>query len=399
MEISDILKQEFKHKNQIIIDNTVFEDSNGFIPNEILHRDDQIRTLVQILKDAENGDKPNNVFIYGKPGTGKTLCTQAVLSEIEKLSDQIHVLYCNMNGIKSLYALIQKLANTLTGDRVKGRGTSLANAYETLWNNLNMLNGVLILVLDEIDNVDTSDLLYALLRFQHDYLDNLKISIVGISNSITFTEKLDPRVKSSLGEENLIFPTYNAEQIGDILRKRANQGIEKGSLDEVVIPLCAAIATQESGDARLAIQLLRTAALLAQRQGMDYVKEIHVNEARAKIERDHVTELILDLPTQSKLVLISMIFLHNKGVDKPSTTEVYDEYIEVARYIGSDVLSHRRITDYISEMVMMDIVDINLKYKGRYGRSNKNTLLIDKKIVLEKLFEDYRFISFKNYKI
>jgi cell division control protein 6 len=399
MEISNILKQESKHNNQIIIDKTVFEDSNGFIPNEILHRDDQIRALVQILKDAESGDKPNNVFIYGKPGTGKTLCTRAVLSEIEKLSEEIHVLYCNMNGIQSFFSLIQKLANTLAGDRVKGRGTSLAHAYETLWNNLNMLNGVLILVLDEIDNVDTSDLLYAILRFQHDYLDNLKISIIGISNSIIFTEKLDPRVKSSLGEENLIFPTYDAEQIGDILRKRADQGIKKDSLDEVVIPLCAAIATQESGDARLGIQLLKTAALLAQRQGLEYVKEDHVNEARVKIERDHVIELILDLPTQSKLVLISMIFLHNKGIDKPSTTEVYEEYIEIARYIGSDVLSLRRITDYISEMVMMDIVDTNLKYKGRYGRSNKNTLLINKKIVLEKLFEDYRFTSLINYKI
>ena len=393
MKVSNIVMQEFQNKSRIIIKKDVFEDSNNFIPDEILHRDDQIRILVQILKDAERGDKPNNVFIYGKPGTGKTLCTQSVVKEILKFNNQIHAIYCNMNGIKTIFALVQKLANSLSGDRVKGRGTSLAHAYEVMWSNLNALDGVLILVFDEIDYLDTSDFLYSILRFQNENLNNLKISIIGISNSITFTQRLDPRVLSSLGEENIVFPIYHAGEIGDIIQKRAEQGFINGidCLDSSVIPLCSAIATQQAGDARFAIQLLKTAALIAERERLEFVYEKHVHEAKVKIERDHIIELVLDLPIQSKTVLISIIFLNNKGKNKPSTTEIYNEYSDLVRYIGLDVLTHRRILDIISEMAMMDIVDVELNYKGRYGRSNKYRLLIDENTILKKLHEDYRF--------
>ena len=393
MKVSSIVKEEFQNKNRIIIKKDVFEDSNNFIPDEILHRDDQIRILVQILKDAERGDKPNNIFIYGKPGTGKTLCAQSVVKEILKFNNRIHAIYCNINGIKTTFALVQKLTNLLYGDKIKGRGTSLAHAYEVMWSNFNTLEGVLIIVLDEIDYLDTSDVLYSILRFQNENLNKLKISIIGISNSITFTQRLDPRVLSSLGEENIIFPIYHAGEIRDIIQKRAEQGFINGinCLDQAVMPLCAAIATQQAGDARFAIQLLKTAALIAERERLELVSEKHVHEAKIKIERDHTIELILDLPLQSKTVLISIIFLNNKGKNKPSTTEIYKEYSDLSRHIDLDILTHRRISDIISEMAMMDIVDVELSYKGRYGRSNKYRLLIDENIILKKLHEDYRF--------
>ena len=392
MKVSDIVTKELQNKNRIIINQNVFED-NDFIPDEILHRDEQIRNLVQILKDAERGDKPNNIFIYGKTGTGKTLCTKSVVTEIKKFNNQIHTIYCNMNGIKTIFSLIQKLANSLSGDKVKGRGTSLARAYEIMWSNLNILDGILILILDEIDYLDTSEFLYSILRFQKENLNNLKISIIGISNSITFTQRLDPRVLSSLGEENIVFPIYHLEEISDIIQKRAELGFKNGvnCLDQSVIPLCSAIAIQQSGDARLAIQLLKTAALIAERDALEFISEKHVYEARVKIERDHVVELILDLPMQSKMVIMSIIFLKNKGNNIPSTTEIYKKYSDLARLVDIDILTHRRISDIMSEMDMMDIVNVELCYKGRHGRSNKYRLLIDENTILKKLHEDYRF--------
>ena len=392
MKVSDIVTKELQNKNRIIINQNVFED-NDFIPDEILHRDEQIRNLVQILKDAERGDKPNNIFIYGKTGTGKTLCTKSVVTEIKKFNNQIHTIYCNMNGIKTIFSLIQKLANSLSGDKVKGRGTSLARAYEIMWSNLNILDGILILILDEIDYLDTSEFLYSILRFQKENLNNLKISIIGISNSITFTQRLDPRVLSSLGEENIVFPIYHLEEISDIIQKRAELGFKNGvnCLDQSVIPLCSAIAIQQSGDARLAIQLLKTAALIAERDALEFISEKHVYEARVKIERDHVVELILDLPMQSKIVIMSIIFLKNKGNNIPSTTEIYKKYSDLARLVDIDILTHRRISDIMSEMDMMDIVNVELCYKGRHGRSNKYRLLIDENTILKKLHEDYRF--------
>ena len=80
-----------------------------------------------------------------------------------------------------------------------------------------------------------------------------------------FTEFLDPRVKSSLGEENMIFPPYNAGELQDILNQRVGIALKTDTIDEDVVPLCSALAAQEHGDARRALDLLRMSAELAER--------------------------------------------------------------------------------------------------------------------------------------
>ena len=192
--------------------------------------------------------------------------------------------------------------------------------------------------------------------------------MIGISNDLSFKDFLDPRVLSSLSEEELVFPPYNAPQLCDILQQRAESAFVQNALDEGVIPLCAALAAQEHGDARRALDLLRVSGELADRADVERVTEVHVKMAQAKIENDSMIECIATLPTQSKVVLYSMLLLDKMGQNIFTSGEVSRIHKEIAPTLQLDVLTHRRITDLISELNMLGVINTRVVSRGRYGQ-------------------------------
>jgi cell division control protein 6 len=237
---------------------------------------------------------------------------------------------------------------------------------------------VVVIMLDEIDKLvekSGDDTLYNLSRMNSE-LANSRVSIMGISNDLKFTDFLDPRVKSSLGEEEIVFPPYDATQLRDILQHRSEIAFKPDILSEDVIPLCAAFAAQEHGDARRALDLLRTAGELAERDRTETVDEKHVRHAQEKIELDRVVEVVRTLPTQSKLVLYAIILLEKNGVHNINTGEVFNIYKRLAQEIDADVLTQRRVTDLISELDMLGIVNAVVVSKGRYGRTKEISLSV-----------------------
>ncbi len=161
--------------------------------------------------------------------------------------------------------------------------------------------------MDEIDKLvykSGDDVLYHLSKINDD-LKNARVSIIGISNDLLFTDFLDPRVKSRMEGEKMVFPPYNAEQLQDILKQRAALAFDDDVLEPGVIPLCAALAAQEHGDARKALDLLRIAGEIAERENADKDhRTVHVYKAKNKMELDCVSEAVRTLPTQSKMVLM-----------------------------------------------------------------------------------------------
>jgi cell division control protein 6 len=250
--------------------------------------------------------------------------------------------------------------------------------YSTFFDAVDYHERVVVIMLDEIDKLvekSGDDTLYNLSRMNSE-LDNSRISIMGISNDLKFTDFLDPRVKSSLGEEEIVFPPYDANQLRDILQHRADVAFKGNALTEDVIPLCAAFAAQEHGDARRALDLLRTAGELAERSQADTVEESHVRQAQDKIELDRVVEVVRTLPTQSKIVLFAIILLEKNGVHNINTGEVFNIYKRLCEEIDADVLTQRRVTDLISELDMLGIVNAVVVSKGRYGRTKEISLSV-----------------------
>ena len=80
-----------------------------------------------------------------------------------------------------------------------------------------------VLILDEIDflvKLFGDDLLYAFTRSGNKLTPGF-LAIDGISNDLKFKEGHDPRVLSSQSEEELVFPTYNEDELWEILKERA----------------------------------------------------------------------------------------------------------------------------------------------------------------------------------
>lgn len=383
-----------------------------YTPDELPHREEQIKQLARILAAPLRGETPSNIFIYGKTGTGKTATVNLVAKELVKAGERapfrIEVIYINCEVVNTQYRVLAMLANHLLERLRERRGSSYLKSlglplqvpmtgwptdqvYRCFFKALDQDKQLAVIVLDEIDKlvIKSGDgALYNLTRINSD-LERAKVSVVGISNDLNFIAYLDPRVRSSLSEEELIFPPYNALQLKDILERRAKMSFQEGVVEEGVIALCAAHAAREHGDARRALDLLRVAGEVAEAEGVKTVTIEHVKRAFQKIERDKMIEAIRTLPTQSKLVLHSVVLLSERGIRRAITGDVYSVYRALCRQSGVDVLTHRRVSDLISELDLMGVVCAKLVNKGRYGRTKEITLNIPLPQVKEALQFDY----------
>jgi cell division control protein 6 len=367
---------------------------HSYTPDYLPHRKSQIEALASILVSALKGETPSNVLIYGKTGTGKTATVRFVGKELEKYSirknARCYMHYLNCEIIDTQYRVLATLAKVL-GRNVPMTGWPTDQVYEEVRMAIDEREQTIIIVLDEIDKLvkKGDDVLYSLSRINSD-LQRAKVSLIGITNDLKFKNFLDPRVISSLSEEEIIFPPYNAEQLQDILAQRAELAFYENVLDDEVIPYCAALAAQEHGDARKALDLLRVSGEIAERDGDDTVTREHVRKAVKKIECDHVVEVVRTLPTQNKILLYGMILLSSIGRKKFTTGEVYTVYKSLCKRIGIDVLTQRRISDLISELDMLGILNSIVISKGRYGRTREIRLDIPVEPVKEAILEDYR---------
>ena len=363
-----------------------------YIPLELPHRSEEIRRLAEVVAPALRGERPNNVFIYGLTGTGKTAVTKYVLRRLQELASQkgamVQSIYVNVRQRETPYKVLADVAEQL-GLRVPFTGLSIGELFSRIVKRLSRLEGVYIVVLDEIDFLVRrgDDVLYDLTRV-NEHLQRARVSVIGITNSVRLVDSLDPRVRSSLGEQTLVFSPYNAEQLKDILSQRAAMAFNDGALEEGVIPLCAALAAREHGDARRALDLLRVAAEIAEREGAPKVTEEHVMRARAEIERDKVSDVIRTLPLHSKLVLASVLSATGWGRGEATTGDIYSTYRSVVRSLGLEEVTLRRVSGVLGELDMLGIISGRVVSRGRYGKTRVVELAADPETVAQALSED-----------
>lgn len=387
--------ENFLKRNSLFTDKTILQ--SNYIPSEILHREEQIDLLANILAPSLKFEKPSNVFIYGKTGTGKTLVAQHVASELKKTADlkkiNLEIVYLNCKLKKMAdteYRLIAELARFF-GKAIPSTGLPTEDVYNSFFKCIDSKKQTIILVLDEIDQLvkKTGDgIIYSLTRMNSE-LKNAQISIVGISNDLMFADYLDPRVKSSLSEEELVFPPYNALQIQDILKKRAVLAFKPDVLDDGIISKCAAYAAREHGDARRALELLRVACELAERKNKNKINMTDLDEAQEKIERERILDSIITQPKQFQTTIYA-ILLTCLGKKPVFTSDVYELYKKVCLQTGLRPLTQRRIGDIIAELDMLGIINTKIISKGRYGRTREINLSIpiNLRLKIRKVLEE-----------
>jgi archaeal cell division control protein 6 len=374
--------EQYLKRDMLFKDKKVF--SMSYTPDQIAFRDDQIDMMASILAPALRLEKPSNLFIYGKTGTGKTLTVRYTTNQLHQLAIErgipLRVCYlnCKMKRVADTeYRLIAQLAREF-GKEIPATGLPTDEVYKIFFDVLDEKEQMTILILDEIDQLVKKagdEILYNLTRINSE-LKRSQVTIIGVSNDLVFTDGLDSRVKSTLSEEEILFPPYNAIQIQSILKKRAEIAFKPGTILPGVIEKCAAYAAKEHGDVRRAIELLRVAGEIAERKSEENVAIAHLDEAEDKIERDRVTDIIKTQPKQFQALLYAVIKLSVTSQTYILTGEVYELYKSVCYDCELRPLTQRRISDVISELDMLGIINAKVISKGRFGRTREIALAI-----------------------
>lgn len=388
--------EKFLNQKSIFKNKKVLQEK--YIPTTISYRKTQISQLASILAPSLKTDRPSNIFLYGKTGTGKTLCTKYLFNELKTTAKEknipLQLIYvnCKLKKIANTeYRVIAQFAREV-GQEVPATGLPTDEVYNLFLKKINEKEQVVILALDEIDRLVSKigdEILYNLTRLNSE-MDKAQLSIIGISNDVRFIEKLDPRVKSSLSEEEIIFPPYNAIQIKEILQHRAIEAFNEGAIDEGVLAKCAAYAAREHGDARRALDLLRVAAEIADREEKTQVTPEYIDNAEEKIEKSRVLEIAKTQPIQSQVTFYSILLLCENRTDCIETGEVYEKYKGICKQCKLPILTQRRVSDLISELDMLGMINGKVISKGRYGRTREiyvsipDSLIEKGKEILEK---------------
>lgn len=369
--------------------------SPEYVPDKLPFRESQIRQVAQILAPALHGSKPSNLLLYGKTGTGKTAVARLV---VEKLHTQdaskVATCYVNSRIASTEYRTLAKIADSLPlGEekRIPGTGLSIGTVLDRIFNAIRDNKVHFILVLDEIDylvNAYGDDILYQFTR-AGEHVEPGFLTIVGISNDLKFKDELDPRVLSSLGEEELVFPPYSTDELYAILSERSKLAFKPGVVPDAILNLCAALAGSEHGDARRAVDLLRVAGEIAEREAVHKVTEDCIRKASERVESNRVEDALRSLPIQNKLVLLTA----SRFPDGTNTGDLYAAYQTLARRLGIDALTQRRVSGILAELDLLGLLEAAVVSKGRRGRTKRIRLTIHADTLSKVMAEDSQLLS------
>ncbi|MGQ9479718.1 MAG: Cdc6/Cdc18 family protein [Thermoproteota archaeon] len=390
----EILNRVF---DRMVLKSIIFKNRDAlrhdYIPDHLPHRENEIKYIGEVVAPLLLHNKASNLFVYGKTGTGKTAVVRFVLNILSKkakeLRSNIRCLMVNSRIEGSEYRILASISHQI-GLPVPFTGLATAEVFKRIINYIKANNLYLLIALDEIDVIvkkEGENLLYELSRINENFPSH-RVSFIGVSNEITFKQILDPRILSTLSEEELVFKPYTSDELFDILMERAKEAFHENVYDTSVIRYIAALSASEHGDARRALDLLRVAAETAERDNQDMITVECVREAIRKIERNQVNEVIKTLPLHSKMLLIAI--LRNLGNMEAQHTsgEIYSEYRSLAANLGVESLTDRRLSSLLNELESAGIISSKIVNMGRYGRTKKYSLSVPQKHVVETLKGD-----------
>jgi len=376
--------EEYISKNNIFSNKKSLQ--SNYAPGKIPHRESQIKEIASIFAPSLRSEKPSNLFLYGQTGTGKTLTikyiTNKLIDTAKNNNVNLKIIYINCKLKKvadTEYRLVAQLSREF-GKEIPITGLPTDEIYNIFYKCLEEKEQIVLIILDEIDELVKKigdKLLYNLTRINSE-LKNSQISLVGISNSALFRDELDPRVKSSLSEEEIIFPPYNALQLQDILQQRAKKAFKPNILEQGVIAKCAAYAAREHGDARRALDLLRVAGEITDRNNLQKLTLDQIDEAEKRIERDRILEIASSQPKQFQATFYSIIELSENTKKSVFAGDVYEYYKKICINAGLRPLTQRRLSDIVSELDMLGVIHAKVLSKGRGGRTREIKLNIPK---------------------
>lgn len=381
----------------------------GHVPAEdrIVGRDDEIQKVADEIGAIVRGDPPNNVMIFGKTGTGKSLVSRHVASRAQSAAVDAGIetmtVYIDCSEADTETRAVRQIATQLKDQSgyeqtIPMRGVGTMEYYQHCWRILDQEYDALVVILDEIDKLDNSNILMQLSRAREAQKTDAFIGVIGISNKIQYKETLDERVDSSFGHRELIFHPYNADQLREIMDNRTD-AFQADVLEDGTIGLCAALAAKKHGDARKAIDILKEAGELARRNGDETVTEEHVKKAQEIAEVNRIEELTSGATKHAKLALYSLASRVIIGDnDAYRTREVYQRYVGMCDLVDQDPVTENGLYRQLKEQAFLGVIESDKTGGGRsQGSYLLHRLVTDPKHIVQAVRRDNLLSELPSY--
>lgn len=389
MMVEDKIERQMRHllKNTIIL-------NRRFLDDEQLDRKEQFKVLKEIfdvdVRDREirevsshfapvlRDDHPVHLSLLGKTGTGKTVTMLYFLNMLQALCGKKNILmkhiHLDLSTPKPCFRALNDLACLLDASKRYKKGISLDELMSKIEDKLKDQQGYFILFIDEIDHVRRD--LDSFLKFLVKRLPQttpLRIVIVFTSNKLNWQENIDPRVKSFLKVNEVLFDPYNAVDLRKILLIRIRKALNEKMLRKGVLEKIAAISSRTHGDARKAVELLSKSAQIAEREGTAVTMDV-VDVALEEIERDKYVAMIKSAPKQLQAALYAIIALTVNSKKPLQIGDCYQAYCAFCAKVNLRSLTQRAFSDLVSELDIYGFIQVRIVSQGRYGRRREITV-------------------------
>jgi cell division control protein 6 len=389
-------------KENLLFANKTFLD-NLTLPSQIIGRESKAKELVRFLLGYKQGFVVPFVSVYGRSGSGKSTVVKFVCENLDE--DGISYAFVNLRKARTVFGCANLILRELGQASLKsaqGINTAIeqiSSAVEQRLSNMKNNNNtkLFVLVLDEFDVLlydkrgKPSDFIYKLLVMEEKLREKgYLMCIVAISNNVMSDYEVDDRVRSRIGTSEVFFEPYTKQAVLAILKDRAAKAFS-GPVGSEIMQYCADQSSQEHGDARRAIDLLRVAAEIAGKRG-EKISKMHVDLALARLQKDRVSTTLSPASYHLKLTATALARISYLTQEVwHSTSTVYNQYRNILEK-GDNTkppLTYRRISELLTELENMGLVTSHTSSKGRHGYGTQYKLVVPPDVIGKVCFPDW----------
>ncbi|XP_038567980.1 LOW QUALITY PROTEIN: cell division control protein 6 homolog [Micropterus salmoides] len=295
------------------------------VPERLLSRETERASIRSFLEEKALQRLPGSLYISGAPGTGKTACLNCVLQEMKAELSPVQTVVVNCMSLRSSHAIFPLLADKL---RAPGGQNGLQRF-------LTATGPAVLLVLDEMDQLDSKaqDVLYTI--FEWPYLPKSRLCLIGIANALDLTDRILPRLQARPQCRPLLlhFPPYSRQELTAIVQDRLAQASAEGILDASAVQFCARKVSAVSGDARKALDICRRAVEVVESDERKKASDPKAETKGSRVSLPQVARVLSEVygdrmasqcggsdgesfPLQQKLLVCCLLLLIRSGKSK-----------------------------------------------------------------------------------
>ncbi len=374
-------------KDLLMWDETLFRDPEVFeidyVPEQFNYRDDQIKELAFQIRPSLRGGRPLNTVCRGLPGTGKTTCVKKLFEEITTTTKKVLPVYINCQIDNTKFAIFSQIYRKLTGHLPPPSGTSFKTIFDAIARMIMKDEIVLLVCLDDANYLlyenEINNVLYPLLR-SYESFEGTRIGVILILSdmAVDLSRSIDARVSSVLCPTDIYFPPYSEEEVHTIINERVMQGFYPGVISTEMVNLVVT-QTLKGGDLRVGIDLLKRAALSAERKAKRAIEREDICGAYLMSQYLHLSFSLKSLKSEERDIIKKLAELANDKKDM-NAGDVYKTIRE------STEISYTRFYEMVKKFDLMRLIDLEYRSgTGEKGRTRVISLRYDPVKVIEYL--------------